>query len=99
VCKSSLTFTLVLKNSKQTLAHQEEHRSSHNSIAITIDSIRLGDLINIFSYPLQKESKEKPLLVFNIIRNDIGRRCTCNHPQKIGEILRKGERMIIEKPK
>jgi hypothetical protein len=46
---------------------------------IIINSIELVDLINLFFYPLQKNSKEKLLLTFNIIGNNIGRRCTCSH--------------------
>jgi hypothetical protein len=35
--------------------------------------------MSLFSYPLQKDSKGKLILVFNVIGNDVGRRCTCSH--------------------
>jgi hypothetical protein len=35
--------------------------------------------MNLFSYPLQKDLKEKLHLAFNIIGNDVGIRCTCSH--------------------
>jgi hypothetical protein len=66
------------KNSNQTFAHQEKHRSSHNGISFTIDTIILFEPMNLFYYSLQKDSKEKLLLAFNIIGNDVGRRCTCS---------------------
>jgi hypothetical protein len=53
--------------------------------------------MNLFFYPLQKDSKEKLLLAFNIIGNDVDRRCTCSHLQKIRDIFKKKERMILAK--
>jgi hypothetical protein len=35
--------------------------------------------MNLFFYSIQKDSKEKLLLAFNIIGNDVGRWCTCSH--------------------
>jgi hypothetical protein len=46
---------------------------------ISIDSILLVEPMSLFSYPLQKDSKGKLILVFNIIGNDVGRRCTRSH--------------------
>jgi hypothetical protein len=66
------------KNLNQAFAYQEKHRFSHNGIAFTIDMIILVEPMNLFFYFLQKDSKEKLLLAFNIIGNDVGRRCTCS---------------------
>jgi hypothetical protein len=54
VCVSHLLYSHwhSNKNSNQTFAHQEKHRSSHNGIAITIDSILLVDPMNLFFYSL-----------------------------------------------
>jgi hypothetical protein len=81
VSKSYLTFTLALKQKSKSIicTSQKEHRFSHNGKAFTINSIRLVELMNLFSYPLQKDSKEKLLLAFNIIGIDVDRRCTRSH--------------------
>jgi hypothetical protein len=81
VSQSYLTFTLALKQKSKSIicTSQKEHWFSHNGIAFTIDSIRLVELMNLFSYPLQKDLKEKLLLDFNIIGNDVDRRCTRSH--------------------